>query len=700
MKRLLILNALLICVSTFMMAQTSNKLTLDARMQVERHQAAKRTGTVAATSAGTLNAIIKLEETHADKTLDALRTMGVKLQGRLGQQVAAAIPLDLLQQVEEIPGVLRIGTDGPAPKLLTDVSRGEIGVSDIDGTRGTVGDKAYSGKGITLGFIDSGFDFHHPAFKDSEGRSRIKAFYSPFDESGRKVIVDGMELPGSVFDTPEQIAALTTDFPAGDHGSHTASIAVGTRSPQGWGGMAPDADIVMCAVYASDVTEENMTLDNILSSVGTFNSLVFLKEYAKQIGQPIVVSMSLGTNSGSHNGKGVITEAVEAICQEGVPLVISAGNEGERNLYLHKDFENDTDSLRTMIAMKERFENIEGFAPKDADLCMRLSLVKKESDDTWMTIWQSPMLNPETGILPDIISEGLPALGEGFNGILRLGMLRETDQVRMIVCGMGMLEEDYFLELTVGSKQGVGLDIFNAELTSQGREGYLSSVNAMTMNDWATAPSCISVGAYTTNTLVRYLYYEPLPSMDPLYDIASLSSYGTGLNGVHVPTICAPGIHVVAAVNHFHVETDNEGNPKTYRPEMTWQGFPYNAESGTSMAAPTVAGTIALWLEANPLLTRDEVKDIICRSARTDEFTEAKPDQFGKGKIDAKRGLEIVLNAETGIMDISKEQQRSENDVMYDLLGRPCRQPLTRGIYISNGEFAPGRRVLLATPVE
>ncbi len=686
MKRLLILNALLICVSTFMVAQTSNKLTLDALMQVESHQAAKGTKVAAATSAGTLNAIIKLDEAHADKTLDALRTMGVKLQGRLGQQVAAAIPLDLLQQVEEIPGVLRIGTGGPAPKLLTDVSRGEIGVSDIDGTRGTVGNKAYSGKGVTLGILDSGFDFQHPAFKDSEGRSRIKAFYSPFDESGRKVTVDGMELPGSVFDTPEQIAALTTDFLTSGHGSHTASIAVGTRSPQGWGGMAPDADIVMCAVYAPDITDQNMNIDNILSSVGTFNSLVFLKEYAKQHGKPFVVSMSLGSNIGSHNGKGVITEAVEAICQEGVPFVISAGNEGNRSLYLHKDFESDTDTLRTMITMNERFENIEGFAPKDADLCMRLSLVKKESDNTWTTIWQSQMLNPETGILPDIISEGLPALGEGFNGILRLGMSREADQVRMKICGMGSLLEDYFLDLTVGSKQGVALDIFNGELTSQGREGYMSSVNSMTMNDWATAPSCISVGAYTANTMDRSLYEEPTPSADEtLNDIASMSSYGTGSNGVHVPTICAPGIHVVAAVNHYHVEKDYQGNPKPYRPEMTWQGFPYNSESGTSMAAPTVAGTIALWLEADPMLTCDDVKDIVCRSARTDAFTQAKPDQFGKGKIDAKRGLEIVLNAETGIKDIS-ESQRSENGVIYDLQGRPCRQPLAKGIYISNGK--------------
>lgn len=686
MKRLLILNALLICLSTFMVAQTSNKLTLDARMQVERHHDAKRTKAVAAADAGTLNVIIKLDETSADETLDALRTMGVKLQGCLGQQVAAAIPLDLLQQVEDIPGVLRIGTGGPAPKLLTDVSRGEIGVSDIDGTRGKVGDKAYSGKGVTLGILDSGFDFLHPAFKDSEGRCRIKAFYSPFNESGRKVVVDGMELPGSVFDTPEQIAAMKTDYPAGDHGSHTASIAVGTRSPQGWGGMAPDADIVMCAVYASDMTTETMTLDNVLSSDGTFYSLVFLKDYAKQLGKPMVVNMSLGTNTGSHNGKGVITEAVEAICQAGVPLVISAGNEGERSLYLHKEFKNDTDTLRSLITMKERFENIEGFAPKDADLCMRLSLVKRE-DDKWITLWQSPMLNPETGMLPDIISEEQPAMEEGFSGILRLGMSRETDQVRMKVCGMGMLEEDYFLELTVGSKQGVALDIFNGDLTSQEREGYMSSANAMSMNDWATAPSCISAGAYTANTTVRRLYDKPMTSMDdPLNDIASLSSYGTGFNGVHVPTICAPGINVVAAVSHFNEETDVVGNPKTYRPEMTWQGFPYNSESGTSMAAPTVAGTIALWLDANPLLTRDEVKDIVCRSARTDEFTEAKPDQFGKGKIDAKRGLEMVLNADTGIKDISEVQSNESDVIYYDLQGRPCRQPLARGIYISKGK--------------
>ena len=686
MKKFLV-TTLLICAAISVMAQGS-KLTLDARLQMSGRQTSMQTRAAAALSTDTLHAIIKLDEVAIDKTLDALRTAGVKLQGRLGNQVAAAIPFSTLQQVEALQGVQRIGTGGSALKLLTDVSRGEIGVSDIDGTRGMIGDKSYSGRGVTVAVIDGGFDFQHAAFKDSEGRSRIKAVYSPFLNNGRKMVIDNMELPGSVFDTPEQIAALTTDFPNDDHGSHTSSIAAGTRSPQGWGGMAPDADIVVCTIYSPDFSPEAMTFDdNLLPAKNTFYGLVFLKNYAKQLEQPIVVNMSLGANDGSHNGKGEIPEAIEALCQEGVPVVISAGNEGDKNLYLHKDFASDTDTLRSMIALQEGAERIEGYATKDAEMSMRLSLVMKDEKNNWTTLWRSPILNTETGDLFNISSDNQPTLAEGFKGDLRLGISRETDFVKMSINAIGSMELDYFFELTIGSKQGVSLDIFNAQLTSEDREGYAKSENAMTLNDWGTAPSCISVGAYTANTTFRSLYSEPSVSEeDILNDIATLSSYGTGFNGVHVPTICAPGINVVAAVNHYNKETDDKGNPKPYRPEMTWQGFPYNGESGTSMAAPTVAGTIALWLEADPTLTPAELKDIICRSARTDSFTEAKPDQFGNGKIDAKRGLELVLLRGTAIGDISEERRNETGTIYYDLQGRSYSKPYASGIYINNGK--------------
>ena len=104
------------------------------------------------------------------------------------------------------------------------------------------------------------------------------------------------------------------------------------------------------------------------------------------------------------------------------------------------------------------------------------------------------------------------------------------------------------------------------------------------------------------------------------------------------------------------------------------------------MAAPTVTGTIALWLEADPTLTPAELKDIICRSARTDSFTEAKPDQFGNGKIDAKRGLELVLLRGTAIGDISEERRNETGTIYYDLQGRSYSKPYASGIYINNGK--------------
>ena len=69
--------------------------------------------------------------------------------------------------------------------------------------------------------------------------------------------------------------------------------------------------------------------------------------------------------------------------------------------------------------------------------------------------------------------------------------------------------------------------------------------------------------------------------------------------------------------------------------------------SGTSMAAPTVAGIIALWLQANPNLSVAQVKDIIASSAIRDRYTIGTHcDQFGpNGKINALEGLMIVLKS-------------------------------------------------------
>ena len=70
------------------------------------------------------------------------------------------------------------------------------------------------------------------------------------DEGGHKFTVNDPELgditfPGSVYDTPELIATLVTDDMEEYHGTHTAGITAGCITPQGYGGMAPEADLVL-----------------------------------------------------------------------------------------------------------------------------------------------------------------------------------------------------------------------------------------------------------------------------------------------------------------------------------------------------------------------------------------------------------------------------------------------------------------------
>ena len=164
-------------------------------------------------------------------------------------------------------------------------------------------------------------------------------------------------------------------------------------------------------------------------------------------------------------------------------------------------------------------------------------------------------------------------------------------------------------------------------------------------------------------------------------DIATFSSYGTMFNGVTQPTVCAPGVNVVAAWNKYY-NAYMFPDLTTYIDAMTWQGYAYACLDGTSMACPTVSGIIALWLQANPKLTLADVKDILANSCDTDGFTAKNPARWGYGKINAKKGLDYIQQG-TGIVLMSDGRSKME-DVWYTLDGRRLTgKPTTKGIYIN-----------------
>ena len=124
------------------------------------------------------------------------------------------------------------------------------------------------------------------------------------------------------------------------------------------------------------------------------------------------------------------------------------------------------------------------------------------------------------------------------------------------------------------------------------------------------------------------------------------------MNDLLKPDVVAPGTNVVASYSSiYHPEKEVVGYS-----DYEGERFPWGVNTGTSMSTPVVAGTIALWLQAKPDLTPQDIMEVMQRSCRHPEPRLDYPNEvYGYGEIDAYRGLLEVLSL-SGIEDISLHQ--------------------------------------------
>ena len=685
-----------------------------------------------------LTLIVKVADENAADTYARLREQGVTIRGRIGQQAIVEVPLNKVETIAQMDGILRVDV-GHQGQLKTDVGRQVMGVNLLNGSNPTVS-SPFTGKGVTVCVMDIGMDFKHPAFKDAEGRSRIKCVYCMMSDKGRKFVYDDPvagpnEFPGSVFDTPELIAKLNYDINVSPHGGHTTSTAAGSLSPQGFGGMAPEADIVYLCMASTIVTDDDVDTGTGSTDEGSSSSdinpneiegttqiveqyLAFASAYAQQSEQPMVISASIGSNLGPHDGTGAVPEAISALSKHAIP-VFASGNEGGKSYHVHYQFADDKPSFSVGLApfLSEYIvdeddpdnpfywsftDKVRGYtrAGHSGDISLRLNVIgRDESYQITEYAWSSPVYTTSSD-KPDlsvfINSDDDPELHKYFRGKVYLGVRTLANgQRELTVMPKGVCKEirgvtRYALTITVAGAPGTDVDLWQNlyRFIPYEGDGYIVGDDFITGSDWSSTPDVISVGAWCANTTAR-AYRQGMEDIESetetLGDIAATSSYGMMFNGVTQPTVCAPGVNVVAAWNKYYDDAFYS-TPSTYLDAMAWQGYPYAFLSGTSMATPAVSGIIALWLQANPKLTLADVKDILANSCDNDEFTAKNPIRWGYGKINAKKGLDYIQDQVTGIVLMSDGRSMME-DVWYTLDGRRLMgQPTQRGIYINKGK--------------
>lgn len=146
-------------------------------------------------------------------------------------------------------------------------------------------------------------------------------------------------------------------------------------------------------------------------------------------------------------------------------------------------------------------------------------------------------------------------------------------------------------------------------------------------------------------------------------EIATYSSRGPSrLDLVLKPDIVAPGNRIISLYSFGSTlyqwnSAENNGLPMSSYIKNGWSGpsADYFILSGTSMAAPVVAGAAALMLQANPTLSPDTLKARLMASADKWTFPDGTSDPctFGAGYIDIPAALASTITVPAGTYAVS-----------------------------------------------
>jgi len=503
----------------------------------------------------------------------------------------------------------------------------------------------FTGKGVVIGIIDSGIEPRHPAFSNpSTGNSRIALYITTnsVNESKKGEFTYKCFSPME----GEAVQQRFVDFSSSGHGTHTSGTAAGADCGVPYYGVAPEATLVMTSMG------ERIFDDEI--AFGITSAL----DYAREHGMPCVASLSLGSCTGLHDGTGMTTELLsEELDDKGQIVCFAAGNDGANQSSIYHDFSIDPTPLATVLHRGGYGAPAPGastvFVCSNPDMQIAFSLVEIGPEPR--EVWRSSYINYK-----DIAEQGFDALAscpdiaahlsgescitlyttEGMSGVHAIEIQGELDWQKesskytlgVIINLPGGGEVRGFTEFTV-----CGFGSFNID-------GYTGGDSSQSISDNCTSPYVISVGAVNERASYTAITGEECKLDEnyygPFHTTASYTSYGT--IPYKLPHTMAPGTDVISALNDrstVYTEvceiTDAEGTK--------WR---YGASSGTSMSTPAIAGVIALWLQADPGLTRDDVLGLLEYAA--DPAYGADRAQFGVPS--AYKGLKRILEKQSSVL--------------------------------------------------
>lgn len=651
---------------------------------------------------------------------DVLRENGCQILASFGDIHIANIPVNRLRSLARSESVLRIEAGRRCSALLDSASIA-VHMPEVWGGLPTAPDAKWLGTGVVVGLMDIGFDLTHPMFYSADGqRYRVKAMWDQLDRKTTGSPVTGVDTTyvGRQYVGMEELLGVGHSYDGfiESHGTHTASTAAGggaqfvpgvfdalQRSmPQEmdtrwFSGMAPDADICLVANAttnnADSIPDEmddyyNTTLDAL--------GFKYIFDYASAHGQPCVASFSEGSYPDLEGEDMLYGEVLNSMLGPGRILCAAAGNESFKRAYMSKPLGKAESSafvelkakyvyytMRSSDKMTVRltfyqekgepvvreYHTDQCYAPGDDDEILQDTLVLDGREHV-VLMASYPSCYNEADYATEML---IRATDDGFVGWkIPIAVTLLGDTISSEIFGTGSA-------FTYNAKHP---DMDDSEIshnihTPGGLPGVICIGSTNTRNYFGSLKGTIQNVKYGDNG-VHSLF----------------SSIGPSMCGLTKPDVSAPGSIVVAAYSSFYHEAQsNAWDIATFQ----WNGREYlwSAGAGTSMSCPVAAGIIATWLQACPTLSPEDVMQTLAAtsqrpadfynySIQPDKYGKDKNNYYGYGIIDAKAGLEYVLQNFTGISNVTEDSHSA--GITYDLMGRPATSLRPGHIYIRNGK--------------
>ena len=421
---------------------------------------------------------------------------------------------------------------------------------------------------MLVAVIDSGIDYAHPDFCNSDGTTRIAVLWDQTLDTVYERETINLALRQ---ESEQERYAICPSRDASGHGTHVAGIAAGNgRASNGrYRGVAYESELIVVKLGVPRETSFPKTTE-LMSAVD------FCIARARQYGKPIALNLSFGNNYGSHSGNSLIETYLDDMANYWkTSIVIGSGNEGSAAVH-----------TAGKLTLNEEQEVEIAVSAYEASLNLQ--------------IWKNYV--DEIGV--SVIHPGGTAIGplQRIQGTQRF-QLGETNL--LVYYGepspYNPYQEIYLDFIPVGSYIDDG--IWKIRLTPiritdgafdmwlpagnvlNSGTGFLNPVEETTLTIPSTATKVITVGAY-----------------DARFDQAAAFSgrgYTRATNQVK-PDLVAPGVEIMSCA----------------------PGGGYQVRTGTSMATPFVTGSAALLMQwgivngNDAYLYGEKMKAYLIRGAR------------------------------------------------------------------------------------